>query len=220
MAGTTAAGATAASAAPESPYVQPTFNYALRIWWAFYWPLNVGLIVVAFVSAVVFGILYRNVVISSAQAVTWGIVGVVGMFYFSFSFLLMFYILNKKFRHFRVALVSSQDYAHPQLVPRTGARVVRVWFAYMWRILLYGIVVAFVSSFPISAIIGGFSRMPLVFAFLKIGSQIALNGAVGLYVIYNNVLDESFGDARVCLLPRDAEPSATQANAVVGPAVS
>jgi hypothetical protein len=47
---------------------------------------------------------------------------------------------------------------------------------------------------------------------------IALGGAVGLFVIYSNILDEDFGDFRVCLLPRSeakVAPATPAANPVV-----
>ncbi len=58
---------------------------------------------------------------------------------------------------------------------------------------------------------------------LKFATQIALSGAVGLFVLYNNIIDDRFGDVRVCLLRRDAAlaPAApAQANAAAAPAVS
>jgi hypothetical protein len=220
ISGTTASPA-ATTAAPESPYVQPTFNYALRIWWAFYWPLGVATIF-AFVFAVIIGAVFRSILHSATQETMWGIVGVIMAFYFAFSFVVMYYILDKRFRHFRVALVSSADYAHPQVVPRTGARVGRVWFAYIWRAVPYGVVATFVVSFPLNVITGAFVRMPAFYFFLRLAAEIATSGAVGLYVIYNNIIDDRFGDARVCLLGRDfgTAPAPTQANGVPGPAVS
>ncbi|MGA8038195.1 MAG: hypothetical protein WA823_08720 [Candidatus Acidiferrales bacterium] len=206
------------AAAPESPYVQPTFDYALRIWWAFYWPLAVTTIF-AFFFAVVIGVIFRSVLRSAMPEMVWGIVGVIMLFYFAFSFLVMYYLLDKKFRHFRVALVSSADYAHPKVIPRTGARVGRVWFAYIWRAVLYGVLASLVVSFPLNVITGPFVRMPALYFCLRLAAQIAISGAVGLYIIYNNILDERFGDARVCLLRRDVAPSGTQANAVAGPSV-
>ena len=217
ISGTTASPA-ATTAAPESPYVQPTFNYALRIWWAFYWPLGVATIF-AFVFAVIIGAVFRSILHSATQETIWGIVGVIMAFYFAFSFVVMYYILDKRFRHFRVALVSSADYAHPQVVPRTGARVGRVWFAYIWRAVLYGVVATFVVSFPLKVITGPLVRIATLYFCLRLTARVAISGAVGLFVIYNNIIDDGFGDVRGCLLRPDAAP-APQANAVPGPAVS
>ena len=47
----------------------------------------------------------------------------------------------------------------------------------------------------------------------------ALSGAVGLFVVYSNILDEDFGDFRVCLLPRP-EPNAVPGTPAANPAVS
>jgi hypothetical protein len=222
MAGTTTDPGANASAAPETPYAQSTFNYALRIWWAFYWPLGLATIVAFFVVAIIGGII-QGLRHAPPQQIILPVFGAAILCYFGLSFLVMYYILDKEFRHFRVALVSSTDYAHPQILPRTTARVGRVWFAYIWRAIVYGIVASFVASFPLSVITGPFVRMPAVFVGLKFATQIALSGAVGLFVLYNNIIDDRFGDVRVCLLRRDAAlaPAApAQANAAAAPAVS
>ena len=50
--------------------------------------------------------------------------------------------------------------------------------------------------------------------------HVSLEAAVGLYVLYNDILEEDFDDARVCLLPRDNAPATGQASPLAGPAVS
>jgi hypothetical protein len=195
--------------APESPYVQPSFNYALRIWWAFFWPLNVMATVLTFGLTAAGYALYQGFHMSAAP-LKYGLM--VGPFLITYALALpvMFYILGKNFRHFRVGLVASGNFEHPQPVPRTMGRVARVWFAYSWRTLIYGLIAAFVTSLPLGAIAGAFSRMPAVAGSLRFLFGIAINGAVGLYVIYNNIIDENFGDARVTLLPRGPEPAPPQ----------
>jgi hypothetical protein len=218
MSGTTASPGVTAAAAPESPYVQPTFNYALRIWWAFYWSLAVATIF-AFLFAAFTGGAVRVALRLPMQETFWGIVGVVMVFYTVFSFLVMYYILDKRFLHFRVALASSADYNHPQVLPRILARVGRVWFKYIWRVVLYGLVATFVVSFPLKVITGPLVRIATLYFCLRLTARVAISGAVGLFVIYNNIIDDGFGDVRGCLLRPDAAP-APQANAVPGPAVS
>jgi hypothetical protein len=48
--------------------------------------------------------------------------------------------------------------------------------------------------------------------------SLVISGAVGLFVIYSNILDEDFGDFRVVLLPR--EPVPQNAAAAAPPAAS
>jgi hypothetical protein len=47
--------------------------------------------------------------------------------------------------------------------------------------------------------------------------MIAIDAGAGLFVIYSNILDEDFGDFRVCLLPirKDAAASAAPATTTV-----
>jgi hypothetical protein len=215
MSGTTAAPTAASAAAPGSPYVQPTFNYALRIWWAFYWPLQVVLIFTAIGLVGLIFLLARTVGVRGRQqelivlvfAVLLAVAAVV-------SYFVMHYILAKRFRHFRVALISSRDPQHPQVVERSFERVIRVWFAYWWRSVVFGLVAAFVASFPLGVLTAPLTRMPLAHALVSNGLQIAISAMVGLFIFYNNIIDEKFGDCHVTLLPRDAAPSTpTQANA-------
>jgi hypothetical protein len=219
MAGTTAAPVVDAAGAPESPYVQPTFNYALRIWWAFFWPLNVAASVTTFVVIAVLYALYGNVMIPAA-VVKYSTIAAPFVITYAFAYVAMFYVLGRSFRHFRIGLVAAENYNRPQQVARTVPRVGRVWFAYSWRAIVFGLIAAFVTSFPLGALAGAFERIPFVAPTLRFIFQIGISAAVGLFIFYNNIIDETFGDARVCLLRRDAEAAVPQANAAVGPAVS
>jgi len=221
ISGTTTAPSANTAADPESPYVQPTFNYALRIWWAFFWPLNVVAGILTFGLMVLAYAMYRNVMIP-ASVVKWAQYAVPFSMNYGIAYFAMFYVLGKTFRHFKIGLVSAGSFVHPQPVTRTTNRVARVWFAYSWRAVVFGLIATFITSFPLGALAGAFERIPLVAPALRLIFQIAIAGAVGLFIFYNNILDENFGDARVCLLRRDFEnaPAPTQANAAVGPAVS
>jgi hypothetical protein len=211
MSGTTAA--IPAGVTHDSKYVHPTFNYALRIWWAFYWPVNLAI----FIAAAGIGgaqTLFLNMGIGSP--VLW--LGVLFLVVFAVgivvSYFVMDYVLGKKFRHFRVAMVASSDPQNPQIVERSFERVIRVWFAYWWRSILFGLILSFVTSLPVGILLAAFTRLPRVHAVASALVQVALNGMVGLYIFYNNIIDEKFGDCHVTLLPRDAAPSTpTQANA-------
>jgi hypothetical protein len=211
MSGTTAVPVATVSA--DGKYVHPTFNYALRIWWAFYWPVNLIILITAFGFDGLEAVLLQNGI---GTPVVW----LFGMFTVLFavvtvvSYLVMHYVLGKKFRNFRVAMVASADPQNPQVVERTFERVIRVWFAYWWRNILFGLILSFVTSIPVGIVLAVFTRMPRAHAIASTLVQVALNGLVGLYIFYNNIIDEKFGDAHVTLLPRDfsaVEPA--QANA-------
>jgi hypothetical protein len=165
--------------------------------------------------------MYHNVMVP-AFVVKWATYAVPFLMNYGIAYFAMYYILGKTFRHFKIGLVSAGNFDRPQTVERTTNRVARVWFAYSWRALVYGLIATFVTSFPLGTLAGAFERIPLIAPTLRFIFQLAISGAVGLYVFYNNILDENFGDARVCLLRRDFETSLApaQANAAVGPVVS
>jgi hypothetical protein len=56
--------------------------------------------------------------------------------------------------------------------------------------------------------------MPAVYQTLQLLVGTIVNGAVGLFVIYTNVIDEKFGDFRVSLLPRQTSSVTVQAAAL------
>lgn len=209
---------TASSAtASESQYVQPTFNYALRIWWAFYWPLNLSLFVAVLGCVGLTVLVVRTMGFrpgSSWLLLMFAIVLGVGLIV---SYFVMHYILAKRFRHFRVALISNLDPQHPQIVERSFERVIRVWFAYWWRNVVFGFVAGFVATFPMNVITAPLTRMPVAHGTVSTALQVAVSAIVGLFIFYNNIIDERFGGAQVTLLPRDATPAtplvSTQANA-------
>ena len=112
---------TAAPDGLDSRYIQPTFQHALRIWWAFYWPWAIAstLFEVGWLKTFSTSILFPM------------------MFSFALGYYVMYYILGKRFRSFRVALVDEKGFSNLQEVPCTFDRVVRIWWAYMWRVLAH-----------------------------------------------------------------------------------
>lgn len=123
------------------------------------------------------------------------------------AFLIMEYILHKNFRHFRVGLVSCGAKFTSHTMPATLARTMRVWWTYSWRTVIWRLVIFFVASIPIGALLGIFTRMPAAQAVVRAFVIIAIDAAAGLFVIYANILDEDFGDFRVCLLPLRTDPA-------------
>lgn len=47
--------------------------------------------------------------------------------------------------------------------------------------------------------------------------SVVIAGAVGLFVMYANILDEEFGDFRVALLPLETAPPSAETPSAVGP---
>lgn len=184
----------------DQDFIQPTFNDGLRIWWAFFWPTSLvsGVLVIAAVAWIVY--LYQNSLLSGSvlrycRMVTPYLVS------YAVAFFVMYYILRKNFRKFRIGLLSNGGMEGAQPLAPTLRRTSFVWFSYSWRTLVYRLIAGFVASIPIGVIEGIFTRLPVLHFLVNLAIATALDGAVGLFVIYNNILEEDFGDFRVRLLP-------------------
>lgn len=185
-------------------YIQPNFGHGLRIWWAFFWPTNlIGAIVTIALNFIV-KLGYENSHIPASVAGpflkydNYVVPYIIGLF-------VMDYILQKKFRHFRVALLTNQGGEGAKQLDSTLARALRVWWTYSWRTLVYRMIATFVATIPIAVMIGLFDRAPALQVAVRLLFVIALDGAAGLFVIYSNIIDEDFGNFRVCLLPLENE---------------
>jgi len=66
------------------------------------------------------------------------------------------------------------------------------------------LIVGFVAAIPLGMLAGLFTRVPVIQVLLNLLVAVLVDGAAGLFVIYNNILDEDIGDFRVALLPRRA----------------
>ena len=192
-----------------SNYIQPTFDHGLRIWWAFFWPTTLISAILGF--AVEFGLR----VIYEHTNVPGSLIGPVMRFTpyvisYVVALFIMEYILRKNFRHFRIGLVSNGGGPNAQDLPATFVRTVRVWWTYSWRTVLYRIIISFVATIPLGVLLGVFTRIPTLQAIVRALVMIAIDAGAGLFVIYSNILDEDFGDFRVCLLPlrKDATSAA------------
>ena len=126
----------------------------------------------------------------------------------------MDYVLQKNFRHFRLELLSNRGGEGAQSISVTLGRTLRVWWTYSWRTLVYRLIITFVTAIPMGVIIGLFTRLPIAHALVRGLVNVAIDGAAGLFVIYSNILDEDFGEFRVCLLPRHRETVAPPTGAV------
>jgi hypothetical protein len=198
----------ASSAAPADNYIQPDLGHGLRIWWAFYWRAGLSS---AVLSAAVNLMLRR---FPSDLAIVFLLRYDAYLFYYLAAFFMMAYILRKKFRHFRIALLSEHGGVGAKPLPPTLTRAARVWWTFCWRSVVYRIIVAVVASFPLGWITGFLAAIfasRAITALVGLATQLFLDAAVGMYVIYSNILDEDISDFRVALLPRtvSASPIAT-----------
>jgi len=199
------------SAAPQDNYIQPNLGHGLRIWWAFYWRTALSSIALAAIVNITlrrFSDDPATVLISRYDAY---------LFYYLAAFFMIGYILRKNFRHFRIALLSNHGGDGAKLLPPTLRRTARVWWTFCWRAVIYRIIVAVVASFPLGWIMGFLAAIlagPRTFALINLAVQIVLDGVVGMFVIYSNILDEDISDFRVALLPRTASTGSLATAAV------
>jgi hypothetical protein len=209
----------AASSTPPSlsNYIQPNLGHGLRIWWAFFWPATLVVAFLTFILNFWLRWLYENTNVPARligptmKLSPYVLTYVVALF-------VMYYILHKNFRQFRIGLLSNRGGEGSELLEPTLRRTVRVWWTYSWRTFVYGLIAVFVTAIPRGVFVGLFGWNRRLEALVAALVGIALGGAVGLFVIYSNILDEDFGDFRVCLLPRSeakVAPATPAANPVV-----
>jgi hypothetical protein len=201
------------SAAPPSDYITPTLNHGLRIWWAYYWPTMIVANILVYCTAYWLRIFYQNSVLS-ATAVIWTarlqpyvITALLGI-------LAIYYVLHRNFLHFRIELRPRTAADAADKLPVTMARSMRVWWRFTWRTLAYLAVSFVIVMMPVSWFVGLFAPGPVFSSLFGLLLGLIVNGAISLFVIYANVLDEDFGDFTVRLVPREpapAIPSATPA---------
>ncbi|MHB8499463.1 MAG: hypothetical protein ACYDCG_01885 [Candidatus Acidiferrales bacterium] len=182
-------------------YIQPNLGHALRIWWAYYWPTTLIALVSGSLLGLIVRLLYENFIVSAKPLIPVTKYGGYVINYVA-AFFVMRYILGKTFRHFRLGLVSNAGASPAQMLKPTFARTLRVWWIFTWRTVLYGLLCLALVLYPMGWFVGIFRPSPL-FAnlfFLLFGT--ATGGALALFVIYSNILDEDIGDFRVAVLPR------------------
>jgi hypothetical protein len=192
----------AANTAPaEKYYVQPTLGHALRIWWAFYWRNTLISISILFAVGVVLAALKRYIpysrIISLIPYISYVIEYTVAIFVIHF-------IARKKFRDFRIILTAQRDGSVDILEP-TFRRTFRIWLTFAWRSVVYAIALSVAMYVPIGFLSGAVAVIfpPLAGLFNQFARSVVA-GAVGLFTIYSNILDEDISGFRVSLAPRDA----------------
>jgi hypothetical protein len=199
--------ATLLTPAVLSDYIQPNFGHGPRIWWAFFWPTTLISLVLTIVVNDWTRYLYEN---SSVPGSLLRLVWRYDLYFFSYAtaFFVMNYILRKNFRQFRIGLLSHRGGEGSELLRPTLRRTIPVWWTYCWRTFVYGLIATFVTAIPRAFLVGPFSGNRVLESSVGSLFSVALGGAIGLFVIYSNILDEDFGDFRVCLLPRRSADAA------------
>jgi hypothetical protein len=122
-------------------------------------------------------------------------------------------IPGKRLRNFRIALLANAGSGAANPLPRTLHRTLRVWWAFIWRVIVFSVIVRIAGSIALGSIVAILSATGRAMAVLMpLIMQVAIDAAVGLFVMYSAILDEQFGDFRVALLPRkDAAPAVAPA---------
>jgi len=203
-------------AAPPNDYIQPNLGHGLRIWWAFWWPTTLVTIVLTVGFNMLLRRLYEDTIVPGS------LIGPV-MKYDAYvltyivAFFVMTYVLRKNFRHFRIGLLSNHGGEGAEPLPPTLRRTGRIWWTYSWRSLLYRIIALVAVSFPLGWTMGFlvaiFRQVPAIPILVNLIVAAAIDGAVGLFVIYSSILDEDISDFRVALLPSSASSGAIAAPA-------
>ena len=173
----------------DDEYIQPNLGHGLRIWWAIYWRTTVLNSISYIGPSIAF-----HLIVPSYWSYSFNYLAALVMMYFIFA--------RKRFRNFRIRFVSRDDRA--RVLEPSFRRVLRVWWTFTWRSVVYRIVLSFAMSVPMAFVSGAVTLIyaPLGQAFaILVG--LAVDAAVGLFVIYSNIQDEEFSDFCVTLSPND-----------------
>lgn len=204
--------AVASAAAQPSNYIQPTLNHGLRVWWAYYWPTTLVVALLSLCVAYWLRVLYQDVLVSAtvfiwvARLQGYVLTYLVGIFG-------IHYVLRRRFRRFRIALVSTSVAEGMERLEVTAIRGLRVWWTFTWRTIVYAAIAYVAVIMPLGWFVGIFAPGPIFTAIFFLLVGIVINGAISLFIIYSNILDEEFGDFRVVLLPRNSEKQILPASA-------
>ncbi len=206
------------ASAPLEDYIQPTLNHGLRVWWAYYWPTSLISFVVIVAISIALRMAWQNFLVTG-HFVLWANRILPYAVVYTVSLGLIHYVLAKRFRHFCIALLPLGVSSTTQPLPRTFARTARVWWAFSWRSIVFSVILRFAGGIAIGFVVAALSMMgPVMTALVPILSQVIIDGAVGLFVMYSAILDEEFGDFRVALLPRKDIPPVAAAAPTPSPA--
>lgn len=212
------------AALPLNDYVQPTLGHGLRIWWAFYWRNQV----IAFILGLQLGatiqwLVTRGLVPFASRALLMQ-AGSILLNYIPAS-VVLYFVFKKNFRVFRIRLTPRGTVESREELPLTPKRAFRIWWTYTWRGVVYLVVLMVAMNVPLGFVTGAITVIsPAVGQIFAQFMGIVMAGAVGLFVIYSNLLDEDLGDFHVGLVPRSAAAPMPQpaiaSSASPGPTIS
>jgi hypothetical protein len=192
------------STSQTQDYVQPTLAHGFRIWWAFWWRntlLSVSLFVIVLQSSITRELLPLRFRLLFAQ---YGLY-VVG---YATAIFIVHRVFGKKFRGFRITLVSTRPGDLDQQVKQTSRRTFRIWWVFAWRSAVYGLILGFVTNIPFTFLTGVVASIsPAVGQVFLALMRFAVSAAVGLFSIYSNILDEEISDFRVTLASPESAPA-------------
>jgi hypothetical protein len=209
----------------KNQYIQPTLQHGLRIWWAYYWRNEVIALILGFqLGAFVQWLVtkgwapytYRALLIQG---------GGIALNYIPAAAVL-YYVFRKKFRSFRIRLTPLGLVESDQEFTLTPKRAFRIWWTFTWRGIVYTLVLLFITNIPMGFLVSAVTAIsPAVGQIFGLLTGIGIAAAVGLFVIYSNLLDEDIGDFHIGLVsksPSKQVPLAAIASSTdtVGPAAS
>jgi hypothetical protein len=183
-----------------SDWITPTFLDGLRIWWAYYWPTfligSTASYALTYTLLKVYGatILSPSTSVWILRIIPIILTAVTGLFVFQ-------YLLRTQFRRFRIAIFPASSSTDQVSIPTTTEHGLRVWFAFTWRSIVYGLIAGLVASVPLGFITGMLTYGPVSGLIVQLVVSFVVNGGVGLFVIYSSILDEDFGSFSVRLVP-------------------
>ena len=205
-----------AASASTDGYIQPNFGHALRIWWALFWRTNLVAGILDYGLGVLLRMLYEQGTITAGVLTTTAKYGEYVLNY-AVALFVMYYVLHKTFRTFRIALTENWSTPQARVLEPTVARSTRIWWTYTWRTILYTVILYVAATLPLSAIIGILSVGPISAALFTSIVGLLISGVAALFAIHSNILDEDFRNFHVAIVPRtisvpgaEMVPNATQ----------
>ncbi len=136
----------------------------------------------------------------------------------------LYFVFKKNFRSFRIRLTPGNAVESREELPVTPMRALRIWWTYTWRGIVYLVVLLVAMNVPMGFVTGAITVIsPALGQAFGQFLGIVIAGAVGLFVIYSNLLDEDIGDFHVGLVSRSATAPMPQpviaSSASTGPSI-
>jgi len=190
-------------ATPESlsDYLQPDITHGLRIWWAYYWPTTVVVILASFWMMFTIRIVYERFevpdwVLEYPQRYGVYVIQLIADYF------AVYYVLHRSFRRFRIALLPKGFAPGATALKVTLKRSTAVWWAFAWRRVIYTIIVWVVVTLPAGVFLGIFRPSPAVSTIFMVCLGFVTGAAISLFILYSNILDEDYLDFTVRVVPR------------------